>query len=367
MGEEGPQAVNTALNGICPYFTMFPLSSPRRILMRYAVPGDTVLDPFAGRGTTLYAARLQGMRAYGIDSNAVAVAISEAKLTNTTPTRIVTAAKGILRNVKCPIRVPAGEFWELAFDQTVLRKLCRLREGLIDDSRSDARKALRAVILGALHGPMGKSIQSYFSNQCPRTYAPKPRYAVGFWKTRRLLPPKMGVMDVIKRRADRYFSEQEGPACGRVVFGDSQQEQSFDGVEAASWIITSPPYYGMRTYLPDQWLRNWFVGGSDQVDYSNDGQLLHSSKDDFCKGLKKVWQNCAKVSKPGCRMVIRFGAINDRDIDARTMIRESLTGTQWKIVTCHHAGSASAGRRQADHFAPASDAILEYDVWTVNE
>ena len=42
------------------------------------------------------------------------------------------------------------------------------------------------------------------------------------------------------------------------------------------WVITSPPYYGMRTYIPDQWLRNWFVGGPDAVDYTNRDQVVHS-------------------------------------------------------------------------------------------
>jgi hypothetical protein len=37
----------------------------------------------------------------------------------------------------------------------------------------------------------------------------------------------------------------------------------------------SPPYYGRRTYIPDQWLRNWFLGGSSNVEYSNDLQLAH--------------------------------------------------------------------------------------------
>jgi hypothetical protein len=360
--------MSAALNGICPYFTMFPLSFPQRILKRYAGSGETVLDPFAGRGTTLYAARLQGMRAYGIDSNPVAFAISEAKLANTTPKRILTAAKIILRDINSPEFMPTSKFWELAFDESVLGKLCRLREGLIDDCRSESRKALRAIILGALHGPIGKTVQSYFSNQCPRTYAPKPRYAVNFWKSRNLLPPKVDLIDVIRQRAERFYAEEEKTAVGQAVLGDSQEERSFSELEpTASWIITSPPYYGMRTYVPDQWLRNWFVGGPSEVDYSNDGQLSHSSKVVFCNGLKKVWQNCAKVSKRGCRMVIRFGAINDRDVEALAILKESLVETAWRITTCHHAGSASEGRRQADHFVSTSHAIAEYDVWTVNE
>ena len=47
--------MKTALNGICPYFTMFPLAFPEGILKRHAAKGDTVLDPFLGTGTTTLA------------------------------------------------------------------------------------------------------------------------------------------------------------------------------------------------------------------------------------------------------------------------------------------------------------------------
>ena len=58
-------------------------------------------------------------------------------------------------------------------------------------------------------------------------------------------------------------------------------------------MITSPPYYGMRTYIPDQWLRNWFVGGSDTVDYCHKGQIVHSSPEEFVADLQAVWNGVA--------------------------------------------------------------------------
>ncbi len=97
------------LNGICPYFTMFPLEFPYSILSQYASKGSIVLDPFCGRGTTSYAARILGLNTYGIDSNPVAVAISEAKLANTSPTLIMKAAKSLLDEVSTPSEVPEGE------------------------------------------------------------------------------------------------------------------------------------------------------------------------------------------------------------------------------------------------------------------
>ena len=74
------RAAHTALNRICAYFTMFPLRLPHAILCRRARAGDRVLDPFCGRGTTNYAARLCGLDSVGVDSSAVAAAIAAAKV-----------------------------------------------------------------------------------------------------------------------------------------------------------------------------------------------------------------------------------------------------------------------------------------------
>jgi hypothetical protein len=71
------------LNAICPYFTMFPLEFPLQILRRHSKQRERVLDPFCGRGTTNFAARLTGLYSVGIDISPVAQAITAAKLMST--------------------------------------------------------------------------------------------------------------------------------------------------------------------------------------------------------------------------------------------------------------------------------------------
>ena len=154
MDKESKQ--KTLLNGVCPYFTMFPLDFPYLILREHAELSDWVLDPFCGRGTTNYASRILGLSSIGIDSSPVAATISQAKLANTTPEDIVTAANSILNSIKEPSDIPSGEFWDLAFHPEVLHKICRLRQGLMTNCSEDARWALRAIIIGALHGPRKK-------------------------------------------------------------------------------------------------------------------------------------------------------------------------------------------------------------------
>lgn len=354
-----------ALNSICPYFTMFPLNFPLRTLRRHAGGRELVLDPFSGRGTTNYAARLLGIPSVGIDSSPVAAALTQAKLANTTPAAIVRTAEAILGDDSLEFEIPRGDFWTLAYDQDVLRGLVRLRGALLMDCNSHARRGLRGVVLGALHGPRTKGAPSYFSNQAQRTYAPKPGYAVKYWRGHGLHPPKVDLLELVGTRARRYYGD-ERQAWGRAILGDSRDPATY-GLLADSpvrWIITSPPYYGMRTYIPDQWIRHWFVGGPEQVDYSAASQVSHRSPTEFVAQLRSVWDNVGTVASADADLVVRFGSIGDRDAASLDLLKESFRGSAWYLTTIRSAGSADIGKRQADHFFVRSRAPLdEYDAW----
>lgn len=356
-----------ALNAICPYFTMFPLDFPYTVLRDAPSKNAWVLDPFCGRGTTNYASRLLGMSSIGIDSSPVAAALTAAKLANTTPMAILRAVDEILGEVSSPLDMPTAEFWQWAYDTATLQLLCRLREGLLARCDTDARVALRAILMGALHGPLAKSAPSYFSNQSPRTYAPKPAYAVRFWQARHLRPSPVDVRSVIARRAERYYGQEVSQACGKAVLGDSRDAELIKAhapQEAIAWIITSPPYYGLNTYIPDQWLRHWFVGGPSSVDYASRDQLMHTSPAVFAAQLRQVWQNVAIVAAGHARLVVRFGGINERRVDPLDIIQTSLRDSGWRITETRPAGSASQGRRQAEHFSQSQrSAVEEHDVF----
>jgi len=130
------------------------------------------------------------------------------------------------------------------------------------------------------------------------------------------------------------------------------------------WVITSPPYYGMRTYIPDQWLRNWFVGGSDTVDYTNKNQIAHTSPQIFGDNLHSVWKNVANSSSPKAKLIIRFGGISDRRANPLDLVKQSLHGSGWRVSAVRKAGTSKEGKRQADSFLRTKSIPLnEYDIW----
>ena len=358
-----------ALNAVCPYYTMFPLDFPLARLAG-ASTGDWVLDPFCGRGSTNFAARLLGLPSVGVDANPVAAAIAQAKAVSTTPSWMVATCTEILRSAEEPEDLPQGDFWKRAFHQSTLFQLCKLREALLKNCRSPTRKALRALLLGLLHGPKIKArLKSYCSNQMPRTYASKPDYALRFWRGHRMQPPKVDVLDLVTRKAVHYFGHLPPSVDARVVVGDSRRlkiRKLLPRSERAGWVITSPPYYGMRTYVPDQWLRYWFLGGPAKVVYRVSRQLKHHSPGVFARELGTVWKNVACACKTDARLVVRFGSIPDRDQDARDILRESfrVADAGWRITTVRSAGAADHGRRQAGQFGLAdSSPIEEFDFY----
>ena len=358
------------LNAVCPYYTMFPLRFPLHVLSS-ATSGQRVLDPFAGRGTTLFAARLHGLQSVGVDSSPVAAHLATAKLAHAMPDAIVEIAERALQTPAPLEVVPEGEFWAWAYEGTTLEEICRLRAHLWEpgdlfDRDSDELTLLRALVMGILHGPQNKGLPTYLSNQMPRTYATKPGSALRYWKKRDLRPSRVSLIDALRRRANFTVARIPPHVPGRVIRGDCRKvlrNLSADG-DLFDWVITSPPYFGMRSYIPDQWLRHWFVGGSQEVDYSEEGQLGGGSEDGFIDALAGVWSDAARLCAPNARLIIRFGSLPSVLKDPIPLIKRSLRESLlWRTETVVQAGVAPAGRRQADQFASSGGYVSEVDIW----
>src|SRR5262249_48293692 len=157
-------------HAICPYFAMFPESFAEQWNDRLTKPGDVVLDPFSGRGTTATCALLMERRVIACDVNDVAYCLTRAK-TNapsllTLKRRLTVLEAGFdWSEWKSSVRQSA-EFFHYAFQPRTLAQLLYLRHTL-KWKRSRCDGMIAALALGSLHGEMDKS-PSYFSNQMPR-------------------------------------------------------------------------------------------------------------------------------------------------------------------------------------------------------
>jgi hypothetical protein len=139
---------------------MFPVSFVRHAVESFCPPGGAVLDPFCGRGTVPYVARVTGRPSLGIDLNAVAYVFSAAK-TDPEPRRerIVARIAEIAEAVEAADMIPANEFQALAWSPRVLGFLNVARR-ILDwrDSRLD--RTVMAFVLVHLHGKIGNAVSN---------------------------------------------------------------------------------------------------------------------------------------------------------------------------------------------------------------
>ena len=66
----------------------FPVELPRRLILLYTSPGDLVLDPFMGSGSTALAAGGEGRRCIGYEISAQYCQLAEARLSARLPERV---------------------------------------------------------------------------------------------------------------------------------------------------------------------------------------------------------------------------------------------------------------------------------------
>jgi site-specific DNA-methyltransferase (adenine-specific) len=78
--EPGPTVWEMTTQSGVDHPTPFPVELPRRLILLYTKPGDVVLDPFMGSGSTALAAVLTGRRYVGYELSAEYCALAEQRL-----------------------------------------------------------------------------------------------------------------------------------------------------------------------------------------------------------------------------------------------------------------------------------------------
>ena len=260
-----------------PYYAMFPIEFARQVVEAFSKPGDTVFDPFCGRGTAPYVAMISGRGAAGCDINPVAWLYTAAK---TSPHPSFADVAQRIDEIASAVRTrdsrPADEFQALAFGPRALgfinvaRRELRWRDSVLD-------RTVAALLLHYLHAKLGQGL----SNQLRPTKAMCPDYSVRWWRKRGFTdPPDIDAASFLRERAAWRYAKgipgYAGNAC--VTLGDASEALP-DMPVPADLILTSPPYVGVTNYRADNWLRLWALGeGPPRPDWSNSQKFCNSEK-----------------------------------------------------------------------------------------
>jgi hypothetical protein len=280
---------------MCSYLASYPAALTHAFIARYSRPGDVVLDPFSGRGTTALQACAEGRIGVGNDLNPFAHLLTAAKVQPPTRPQAATRLAQLRlawnagqsswlalgarvhadpadRDALVP-RAGSGASPDersepvpaevaLAFHPRTLGQLLFVRTNLHLEDRTD--RFLAAAITGILHGKSA----SYLSELMPNTFSMAPRYVREFAARTEFASPERDVFDGLSRKLDRLFREPPPRTEGIALLGDARDVapraaaalRATGRTDRARLVVASPPYLRVVKYGYYNWLRTWFLG-----------------------------------------------------------------------------------------------------------
>ena len=188
-----------------PYYAMFPLEFAFDIVNEYSEPGQLVLDPFAGRASSVFAAATQDRTGLGIEINSLGWVYAQTKLQPASQRNVEKRLKSLVDMSQACVQEPMElpEFFRMCYSPKVLNFLITARNEL-KWKRSKVDRTLMGLLLIHLHGKLGEGL----SNQMRQTKAMGPKYSIDWWRKNNLItPPEISIEDFLLERIRRRYSK----------------------------------------------------------------------------------------------------------------------------------------------------------------
>lgn len=255
-----PGLPERATHGFHPYAARMHPDLAARAIVDFSRPGDTVLDPMCGSGTTLIEAMIAGRRAIGTDLSPVAVLITKVA----TWLAPAAARRALVQRGTAIARAAAER--------------ARRREEPPDFRPPGAREFrrhllpalswLRVMIAGERDGDLRRAFECCFSALLLQ--ASDREYETGKRRVKKALPPTapadwFGQRCVeLARRLEEFASlVPRGTPPARVEEADARDLRRIpDG--SVDLVLTSPPYPGVYDYARIHALRAAWLGLDDR-------------------------------------------------------------------------------------------------------
>lgn len=370
LENEKPQA-RLGIHSFHRYFGKLIPAIPAAAVEEFTSPGDTVLDPFCGSGTTLVESLVRGRNAVGVDINPLSVLISQVKTTKVAPDDLAEAAERAVErgreifengSPKPPYCVNIHHWYR----PKVIKQLASLHAAVAEEPQDRLRRFMVAGL---------SAINRNVSNADPQHVFPgysKRLRKVDFERGRRLDVFDTFATGLSKRIGylREFLEHKRGKAAATVHLGDAVSLPSID--EPVSLIVTNPPYISSVRYLETLKLEmSWagFIDGPEDyrsLDRRQIGTERFSSSETsiftvtgirkvdtvsrnlFEKGQAKMshtvseyfrrmaaaldcWNNCLK---PGGAMVFKISPSRVRDelVPTPEIVAEMLTAKGYKLI-----------------------------------
>ncbi len=298
------------------YRACFKPQLPAFFIDKFTKPGDTVYDPFMGRGTTPLEAALRGRVPVGNDINPLAAMLVAPRIAPPIQDEV---AKRLQDIFAAPAgKPPTSNMKEsdlLAFfHPETIHQLQQLRAWFHARTRRKTFDTvdgwIRMVALNRLtgHSPGFFSVYTLPPNQAVSARAQRKINA-----DRNQVPPTRDVAALILRKSRNLLSDVT-PSARRKLSGVAEQARfltrparSTPAIASGSvkLVVTSPPFLDVVDYATDNGLRCWFAG----IDPTRVKLTTPRKLADWERAMTEVFRELHRVVTPGGWIAFEVGEV----------------------------------------------------------
>jgi SAM-dependent methyltransferase len=307
------------------YRACFKAQLPQFFIERLTGPGDTVYDPFMGRGTTPLQAVLMGRAAIGNDINPLGAMLVRPRIDPPTLAQVERRLIEFDWRAGADLREDLLAFYH----PETLREITLLRDYLIARDAAGRLDRLddwiRMVAISRLtgHSP------GFFS-----VYSMPPNQAVSVEAQRRInqkraqVPPRRSVAAAILKKSRGLLRDGAAKSPSAVFQVSSAEATPMIGTASVDLVVTSPPFLDVVHYRADNWLRCWFAG----IDADKVNLAMHRKPEDWMGFVRRVFAELARVVRPGGHVAFEVGEVRGGALELECLVLEALRGLPFAPV-----------------------------------
>ena len=304
------------------YRACFKAQLPEFFISRLTDHGDSVYDPFMGRGTTPVQAALMGRRPLGNDINPLSKLLVRPRLE---PPSLVDVANA-LESVPWTRSVETREDLLVFYHHETLSRLTNLRDFLLqevpieDPAPDPVLDWIRMVAINRLtgHSPGFFSVYTLPPNQAVSVDAQRKINA-----KRSQSPEPRDIARIIMKKSKSLLSDGQMPRhpSGKLLTGTSTASRTvIDG--EVDLVVTSPPFLDIVQYAQDNWLRCWFAGiDVDQVEIA-----MHKTEASWTAMVRETLVEQARIVRSGGHVAFEVGEVRGGKILLEQLVWRAADG-----------------------------------------
>lgn len=330
---------------------------PATLIGRLSKPGDVILDPYCGSGTTLVEAQRLGRIPIGIDLNPASILISKSKLIGSRASLIKTLLGGHLHRFLDSGFVANGNFREVDVTAPTGVQLTKWYHP------NTAKELLE--IWGYISHQKGKGkllLQFAFSSILMQACSENRHWGYICDNTRPLSHNYVNAIDLfskfinkllcayVDRDTEISFSTKFPLPKASIYEGDALSTLKNLPSSSVDLVITSPPYFGVIDYIKAQRLTmEWFGYDIQELRLKETGARSKrnriNSYSEYVTSLDNVLCETSRVLKKGSSLTLLIGQSRSRENPLPDIVK-SATNAGFKLER-DFSRDVTSRRRQA--------------------